>query len=118
MIRQARPALENGEKVRIQLPVKNTNRTVGAMLAGRVAKRYGHTELPDDTITISARGTGGQSFVAFLAHGITIQLAGETNDYVGKGLAGGKIIVSPPTESTIVPEDKAGYRFVCNFFRL
>nr|VFJ90418.1 MAG: Glutamate synthase domain-containing protein 3 [Candidatus Kentron sp. LFY] len=75
------------------------------MLSGEVAKRYGHAGLPDDTITIQAKGTGGQSFGAFLAHGITIRLLGETNDYVGKGLSGGKIIVTPPPESTIVPED-------------
>nr|VFJ55283.1 MAG: GXGXG motif-containing protein [Candidatus Kentron sp. DK] len=105
LIRQARPALEDGEKVRIQLSVKNINRTVGAMLAGQVARRYGHAGLPDDTITIDARGTGGQSFGAFLAHGITIRLLGEANDYVGKDLAGGKIIVTPPPESPIVPED-------------
>ena len=105
LIKQARPALENGEKVRIELPVKNINRTVGAMLSGEVAKRYGHAGLPDDTITIEAKGTGGQSFGAFLAHGITIKLAGETNDYVGKGLAGGKIIVAPPPECAIVAED-------------
>uniref|UniRef100_A0A451A3D9 Glutamate synthase [NADPH] large chain n=2 Tax=Candidatus Kentrum sp. TUN TaxID=2126343 RepID=A0A451A3D9_9GAMM len=104
LIEKARPALESGEKVQIQLPVKNINRTVGAMLSGEVAKRYGHAGLPDDTIHINAKGIGGQSFGAFLAHGITIKLAGETNDYVGKGLAGGKIIVTPPPESTIVPE--------------
>uniref|UniRef100_A0A450U682 Glutamate synthase [NADPH] large chain n=1 Tax=Candidatus Kentrum sp. LFY TaxID=2126342 RepID=A0A450U682_9GAMM len=105
LIEKARPALDNGQKVRIDLPVKNINRTVGAMLSGEVAKRYGHAGLPDDTITIQAKGTGGQSFGAFLAHGITIRLLGETNDYVGKGLSGGKIIVTPPPESTIVPED-------------
>uniref|UniRef100_A0A450RZR9 Glutamate synthase [NADPH] large chain n=1 Tax=Candidatus Kentrum sp. FM TaxID=2126340 RepID=A0A450RZR9_9GAMM len=105
LIEKARPALENGQKVRIQLPVRNINRTVGAMLAGKVAQRYGHAGLPEDTIWIDAKGTGGQSFGAFLAHGITIRLFGETNDYVGKGLAGGKIIVTPPPESPIVPED-------------
>uniref|UniRef100_A0A450S421 Glutamate synthase [NADPH] large chain n=1 Tax=Candidatus Kentrum sp. FW TaxID=2126338 RepID=A0A450S421_9GAMM len=105
LIKAARPALENGEQVRIELPVRNINRTIGAMLSGEVAKRYGHAGLPDSTIHILARGTGGQSFGAFLAHGITIELAGETNDYVGKGLAGGKIIVAPPPESPVVPED-------------
>uniref|UniRef100_A0A450W2A7 Glutamate synthase [NADPH] large chain n=1 Tax=Candidatus Kentrum sp. LPFa TaxID=2126335 RepID=A0A450W2A7_9GAMM len=105
LIEKARPALENGQKVRIDLPVKNINRTVGAMLSGQVARRYGHAGLPDDTIHILAIGTGGQSFGAFLAHGITIRLFGETNDYVGKGLAGGKIIVAPPPKSPIVPEN-------------
>ena len=104
LIKQARPALENGEKVRIEMPVKNINRTVGAMLSGQVARRYGHAGLPDDTIHILAIGTGGQSFGAFLTHGITIRLLGETNDYVGKGLAGGWIIVAPPPKSPIVPE--------------
>uniref|UniRef100_A0A450UTJ5 Glutamate synthase [NADPH] large chain n=1 Tax=Candidatus Kentrum eta TaxID=2126337 RepID=A0A450UTJ5_9GAMM len=105
LIRQAKPALEEQRPVKIRVPVLNVNRTVGAMLSGEVAKRYGHAGLPDDTITIQAKGTGGQSFGAFLAHGITIRLLGETNDYVGKGLSGGKIIVTPPPESTIVPED-------------
>jgi len=105
LIEKAAPALENQEKVLIDLLVRNINRTVGAMLSGEVAKRYGHKGLPDDTIYIRARGTGGQSFGAFLTHGITIELAGETNDYVGKGLAGGRLIIAPPTESTIVPED-------------
>uniref|UniRef100_A0A450ZBS1 Glutamate synthase [NADPH] large chain n=1 Tax=Candidatus Kentrum sp. TC TaxID=2126339 RepID=A0A450ZBS1_9GAMM len=105
LIEKARPALENGEKVRIELPVRNIDRTVGAMLSGEVARRYGHKGLPDDTILIEARGAGGQSFGAFLAHGVTIRLAGETNDYVGKGLSGGKIIVAPPPESPIRPED-------------
>nr|VFK43757.1 MAG: glutamate synthase (NADPH/NADH) large chain [Candidatus Kentron sp. TC] len=105
LIEKARPALENGEKVRIELPVRNIDRTVGAMLSGEIARRYGHKGLPDDTILIEARGAGGQSFGAFLAHGVTIRLAGETNDYVGKGLSGGKIIVAPPSESPIRPED-------------
>nr|VFK62535.1 MAG: GXGXG motif-containing protein [Candidatus Kentron sp. UNK]VFK70545.1 MAG: GXGXG motif-containing protein [Candidatus Kentron sp. UNK] len=83
------------------------------MLSGRVARRYGHAGFPDDTIHILAIGTGGQSFGAFLAHGITIRLAGKTNDYVGKDLAGGKIIVAPPPESPIVPENNICYHFVC-----
>uniref|UniRef100_A0A451B7A7 Glutamate synthase [NADPH] large chain n=1 Tax=Candidatus Kentrum sp. MB TaxID=2138164 RepID=A0A451B7A7_9GAMM len=105
LIEQARPALENGQKVYIDLPVRNINRTVGAMLSGEVAKRYGHAGLPENTIHILALGTGGQSFGAFLAHGITLRLFGETNDYVGKGLAGGKIIVAPPIKSPIIPEE-------------
>jgi glutamate synthase (NADPH/NADH) large chain len=78
--------------------VKNVNRTVGTMLSGEVAKRYGHAGLPDDTIHIQLQGTAGQSACAFLAHGITIDLVGEGNDYVGKGLSGGRIIVRPNTE--------------------
>jgi hypothetical protein len=91
--------------VRIETPIRNTNRTVGAMLSGQVARRYGNAGLPDDTIVIQAQGTGGQSFGAFLAHGITLILAGEANDYVGKGLAGGRLIITPPPESRFEPHD-------------
>ncbi len=95
LIELARPALEKGEKVRCELPVRNINRTVGAMLSGRVAEKYGHAGLPDDTIHITLNGTAGQSFGALLAHGITLDLVGEGNDYVGKGLSGGRIVVRP-----------------------
>jgi glutamate synthase (NADPH/NADH) large chain len=78
--------------------MRNINRTVGAMLSGEVAKRYGHAGLPDDTIHIRLNGTAGQSFGAFLARGVTLELVGEANDYVGKGLSGGRIIVRPPAE--------------------
>ena len=98
LIAQARAALEKGERVSFISPVKNLNRTVGAMLSGEVAKRYGHAGLPDDTIHIQLQGTAGQSAAAFLAGGITIDLVGEGNDYVGKGLSGGRIIVRPNTE--------------------
>ncbi|NEX61309.1 glutamate synthase-related protein [Noviherbaspirillum galbum] len=98
LIAQAQLALEKGEKVSFISPVKNRNRTVGAMLSGEVAKRYGHEGLPDDTIHIQLQGTAGQSAAAFLAHGITLDLVGEGNDYVGKGLSGGRIIVRPNTE--------------------
>ena len=101
LIRQAQPALENGEKVTIDIDIQNVNRTFGAMLSGRIAERYGHTGLPDDTITINAKGTAGQSFGAWVARGVTIKLAGEGNDYVGKGLSGGKLIIYPPAESRI-----------------
>ena len=94
----AKPALEKGEKVNIDLPVRNINRTVGAMLSGEVAKRYGHAGLPNDTIHIRLNGTAGQSFGAFLARGVTLELVGEGNDYVGKGLSGGRIIVRPKAE--------------------
>ncbi|MES2932625.1 MAG: glutamate synthase-related protein [Pseudomonadota bacterium] len=98
LIAQAKAALEKGEKVSFISPVKNVNRTVGTMLSGEVAKRYGHAGLPDDTIHIQLQGTAGQSAGAFLAHGITLDLVGEGNDYVGKGLSGGRIIVRPNTE--------------------
>ncbi|MBQ5949466.1 glutamate synthase-related protein [Massilia sp. ST3] len=98
LIAQAKAALEKGERVSFISPVKNLNRTVGAMLSGEVAKRYGHAGLPDDTIHIQLQGTAGQSAAAFLAAGITMDLVGEGNDYVGKGLSGGRIIVRPNTE--------------------
>ncbi|HEV2610131.1 MAG TPA: glutamate synthase-related protein [Noviherbaspirillum sp.] len=98
LIAQAKAALDKGEKVSFISPVKNVNRTVGTMLSGEVAKKYGHEGLPDDTIHIQMHGTAGQSAGAFLAHGITIDLVGEGNDYVGKGLSGGRIIVRPNTE--------------------
>ncbi|MDR2637530.1 MAG: glutamate synthase subunit alpha [Zoogloeaceae bacterium] len=95
LIAQAKPALEQGEKVRIEMPIRNINRTVGAMLSGRIASRYGAAGLPDDTIHISLTGTAGQSFGAFLARGVFLELIGEGNDYVGKGLSGGCIVVRP-----------------------
>ena len=95
LITIAGPALEKGAKVSGEVVIKNINRTVGAMLSGRVAEKYGHAGLPDDTISIKLRGTAGQSFGAFLAKGITFDLVGEGNDYVGKGLSGGRIIVRP-----------------------
>jgi glutamate synthase (NADPH/NADH) large chain len=98
LIAQAKPALERGEKVSFISPIRNVNRTVGTMLSGEVARRYGHEGLPDDTIHIQLQGTAGQSVGAFLAHGITLDLVGEGNDYVGKGLSGGRIIVRPNTE--------------------
>ncbi len=98
LIAQAKPAIERSEKVSFISPIKNLNRTAGAMLSGEVAKKYGHDGLPDDTIHIQLQGTAGQSFAAFLAHGVTFDLVGEGNDYVGKGLSGGRIIVRPNTE--------------------
>ena len=91
-------ALERGERVSFIHPVKNVNRTVGAMLSGCVARKYGHAGLPDDTIHIQLNGTAGQSFGAFLAKGITFDLVGDGNDYVGKGLSGGRVIVRTPHE--------------------
>jgi glutamate synthase (NADPH/NADH) large chain len=99
LIRQAEPALERGEPVRIEIAVKNYNRTLGTMLSGRVAERYGLAGLPDDTIYIKAVGTGGQSWGAWAAKGVTIELEGEANDYVGKGLSGGRLVIYPPRRS-------------------
>jgi glutamate synthase (NADPH/NADH) large chain len=105
LIRQAQPALERREAVSIDLPVRNTNRSVGAMLSGEIAKRYGHAGLPEDTVSITLRGTAGQSFGAFVAHGVSIELIGEGNDYVGKGLCGGRLVVYPPKQTPIVAEE-------------
>jgi glutamate synthase (NADPH/NADH) large chain len=98
LIERAKPALERGEKVSFIVPVRNRNRTIGAMLSGAVARHYGHAGLPDDTIHIQCNGSAGQSFGAFLAHGVTLDLVGEGNDYVGKGLSGGRIIVRSPND--------------------
>ncbi|NML26447.1 glutamate synthase-related protein [Zoogloea dura] len=95
LIELAKPALETGAKVNIELPVRNINRTVGAMVSGQFAAKYGHAGLPDDTVHIKLNGTAGQSFGAFLSRGLTLELVGEGNDYVGKGLSGGRIIVRP-----------------------
>ena len=105
LIAQARAAIDRGAPVRIETPIRNVDRTTGAMLSGEVARLYGHKGLPDNTIHIRATGTAGQSFGAFLAQGVTIELEGEGNDYVGKGLSGGRILVYPPrVGSRIVPE--------------
>ncbi|NDE44337.1 MAG: glutamate synthase subunit alpha, partial [Burkholderiaceae bacterium] len=98
LIEKSEPALERGEKVSFIVPIRNVNRTVGAMLSGELAKRYGHLGLPDDTIHIQLNGTAGQSFAAFLARGITLDLVGDANDYVGKGLSGGRVVVRAPHE--------------------
>jgi glutamate synthase (NADPH/NADH) large chain len=108
LIELARPALERGEKVAIDMPIRNINRTVGTMLSNEIARRYGHDGLPADTIHVRFAGSAGQSFGAFLARGVTLDLIGDTNDYCGKGLSGGRISVQPspkfrgePTENII-----------------
>jgi glutamate synthase (NADPH/NADH) large chain len=103
LIAQSQGALESGTPVRIELPIRNTDRTTGAMLSGAIAKRYGHDGLPPDTIVAKFKGTAGQSFGAFLARGVSFELDGDANDYVGKGLSGGRIVVRPPAQSGIVP---------------
>ena len=105
LINQARPALESKTPVKIEMPVRNINRTVGAMLSGEIANRYGHAGLDDDTIHILMQGTAGQSFGGWLARGVTLELAGDANDYVGKGLSGGRVIIYPQAQSSLVPED-------------
>jgi glutamate synthase (NADPH) large chain len=95
LIELARPALERGERVSIETPIRNINRTVGTMLSYEIAKRYGHEGLPDDTVHVRLAGSAGQSFGAFLAKGVTLDLVGDTNDYCGKGLSGGRLSVQP-----------------------
>ncbi len=89
--------------VEIKLPIRNVHRTVGAMLCGEIARRYGSAGLPDETIRFEFTGSAGQSFGAFLAKGVTLTLEGDANDYVGKGLSGGRLIVYPPRDSTFCP---------------
>ncbi len=95
---------ESAQKTNAEFPIKNTNRTVGTMLSGEVAKRFGFAGLPDDTIHLKFTGSAGQSFGAFLSRGITLELEGESNDYVGKGLSGGRIVVYPPADAGYKPE--------------
>jgi glutamate synthase (NADPH) large chain len=105
LIVKARMALDHGRQVRIEETINNTQRTTGAMLSGVIARKYGHAGLPEDTIHVKLKGTAGQSFGAWAAHGVTLELEGQANDYVGKGLSGGKLIVYPPAEAKkIVPE--------------
>ncbi|MEO0328300.1 MAG: glutamate synthase large subunit [Pseudomonadota bacterium] len=104
LIEEARPALENSEAVRIETAISNVNRSAGAMLSGKLAEKYGHEGLPDDTIAVSLKGTAGQSFGAFLAKGISFDLQGDANDYVGKGLSGGRIVIRPTEDATFKAE--------------
>jgi len=106
LIKLAQAALDNGEKVNIDIDIENHNRTFGTMLSGRVAEKYGHKGLPDDTIKINVSGTAGQSFGAWTAKGVTLKLSGEGNDYVGKGLSGGKIIIYRPENCKIENADE------------
>ena len=104
LIAAAKDAIEARKPVQIEMPIRNTDRTTGAMLSGEIAKRHGHAGLPDDTIHVKFKGTAGQSFGAWVAAGVTLELEGEANDYVGKGLSGGRLIVYPPANARIVPE--------------
>ena len=105
LIELAEPALLTGTPVKHDTAIKNTDRSAGAMLSGAIAKRYGHEGLPEDTVWFTFNGTAGQSFGAWVAKGVTLDLVGEANDYVGKGLSGGKLIVRPDPKSKIVPEE-------------
>ncbi|MBZ5676370.1 MAG: glutamate synthase large subunit [Acidobacteriia bacterium] len=104
LIDHARPAIDHGTPVEISLPIRNVHRTVGAMLSGEIARKYGSAGLEPGTIHCKFSGTAGQSLGAFLTRGVTLELEGDANDYVGKGLSGGKIIVYPPKASTFKPE--------------
>jgi glutamate synthase (NADPH/NADH) large chain len=105
LIEKATVAIETGERVEFGLPIHNVNRTVGTMLGNAVTKRHGGAGLPDDTIRVKFRGSAGQSFGAFVPTGITLELEGDANDYVGKGLSGGRVIVRPDRESTFAAEE-------------
>ncbi|WP_413935056.1 glutamate synthase large subunit [Nitrospira sp. BLG_1] len=105
LVELCKAAIEVGEKVTVELPIRNINRTTGTVLSSKVAKKYGPEGLPEDTISIKFSGSAGQSFGAFLAKGITLTLEGESNDYIGKGLSGGKIIVFPPKNILYSPEE-------------
>ncbi|PPD29226.1 MAG: glutamate synthase large subunit [Hyphomicrobium sp.] len=105
LIELARPAIEHKKPVKAEIEIRNVDRSTGAMLSGRIAKRYGHAGLPEDTIWLTMKGTAGQAFGAWVAAGVTLDLVGEGNDYVGKGLSGGKLIVRPNALSGIVPEE-------------
>ncbi len=104
-IELAKPALDDGTPVHIKRRIRNVNRTVGAMLSGEIAKKYGEEGLPDGTVKIELRGTAGQSFGAFLARGVELDLTGESNDYTGKGISGGRLIVKVPPEVTFDPSE-------------
>ena len=104
IINAAGEALENGKEISLEYAISNTDRAVGAMLSGAVAARYGKAGLPSETISIKFKGSAGQSFGAFLAHGISFRLEGEANDYLGKGLSGGMISVRPPVRSDFEAE--------------
>jgi glutamate synthase (NADPH/NADH) large chain len=105
LIQLAKDSIETGKTVEFSLPIRNVHRTVGAMLSGEITRRYGSKTLPEDTIRIFFNGSAGQSFGAFLVKGITLALEGDANDYVGKGLSGGRLIVYPPRGATFPPEE-------------
>ena len=105
LLDRVKGSVETGQPAEISMPVRNVHRTVGSMLSGEIARRYGAAGLPDDTIRIKLTGSAGQSFGAFLTKGVSLTLEGDANDYVGKGLSGGRIVVFPPRGSTFAPEE-------------
>jgi glutamate synthase (NADPH/NADH) large chain len=105
LIKAATPAIESGQPVRLERKVRNVDRTVGAMLSGEVARRHGHAGLPEDTIVVRFEGTAGQSFGAFLSRGVSLELTGDSNDYVGKGLSGGRVVVRQPKPTRREPTE-------------
>jgi len=105
LLELCRPALERKEKVVVDLPIRNVNRTVGTILSSEITKRLGRDALPDDTVQLNFRGTAGQSVLAFGVQGVTVRVEGDVNDYCGKGLSGGKVIVYPPREATFAAEE-------------
>jgi glutamate synthase (ferredoxin) len=105
LLELAKPALEDRKPVRATLPIRNTNRVVGTMTGSEITRRYGPAGLPDDTVHFHFKGSAGQSFGAFIPPGLTLVLEGDANDYIGKGLSGGRIVVFPPKEATFVAED-------------
>ena len=113
LLELAKPALEKGEAVEIELPIINTDRTVGTILSNELAKAHGAELLPEDTVKIKFNGSAGQSLGAFLAKGVSIELEGDANDYVGKGLSGGKLTIYPPKVSTFAPEENILVGNVC-----
>jgi glutamate synthase domain-containing protein 3 len=107
LIKAAQPAITSNKKVNMTHQISNTQRAVGATLSAEVSRNYGEAGLPEDTVSVNFSGSAGQSFGAFLASGITFQLEGDANDYVGKGLSGGKLIIRPPKEATFLPHKNA-----------
>jgi glutamate synthase (NADPH/NADH) large chain len=107
LIDLAQSALERAERVSATLPIRTADRAVGAMLSGEIARRYGHVGLPDDTIVFRFLGSAGQSFGAFAAHGLALEVEGEANDYVGKGLSGGRLVVRAPRGALFLPDESA-----------
>src|SRR5690625_2487560 len=105
LIKQCAPALEHRLPVSLDVPLKNVNRTVGTMLSGEIARRYGDAGLPQNTITLNCTGSAGQSFMAFGAPGMVVRLEGDANDYVGKGLSGARLIITPPKNALFVAEE-------------
>jgi len=115
LIELAAPALTSGEAIHLELPVRNVNRTVGTMLGAEITRKYGGAGLPENTIDISLHGSAGQSLGAFIPRGLTLRLYGDTNDYVGKGLSGGRVIIRPdekasfPSQNNVIAGNTIGY---------